>query len=765
MKRYLTFFLAAVLITPVIYAQMPSGAWRDHLPYSHGKKLTEFNNRIYCLTTDGSLYSFGLSDRNITKHSKVNGLSDAEISTIGTSTGNSTLLIGYSDGNIDLIRNDSIINIPDIKRKSIVGGKSINNVYFINNFAYLACDFGIVLCDLNRHEIKETYYIGPGGTQLSVNAITSDGINLIAATAQGIFHADLSDPNLLDFSAWKKFQQLPDPDISYKFIVSYNNSLFTIYTNSNTPESVIRFDESSWENWSQNFSSNYEFLGGQNGNLVVSTADNTRIYSSQGTLAREIISYYSQDVLVDSRNDLWYAARFGGLVMVDANGNGNAIAPSGPPYRDAGDIESLQGNVWVAGGTFKTQWTGYGAYSFIDEKWKEYNGNSIPDLKDFLNISEISIDPNDPGHIIGGSYGYGIAEFQDGVLVHIENENGGVLKPVQSYEGQPGYVRITGTDIDKDGNVYAVGSNALTAAYKKAVGQDWAAIKLNYKGFGFLTNTGEILVTSTGQKWLAVINKGIVIFEDENGESVKEKFLTVKTRNTPSFDFILCLAEDKDGTIWVGTNKGPVQYSDPSEILNSSDAVEGYQYVIPRNDGTTSGDIMLSSEQVNDIAIDGGNRKWIATEKSGVFLISADGKKELLHFNEENSPLFSNSVQTIGINDKTGEVFFGTDKGIIAYRGGATEAGDDFGDVYVFPNPVRETYQGNISVTGLASDVNVKITDITGNLVYETTALGGLAVWDGRNFRGDRVQTGVYLVFCTNEDGTKTYVTKLLFIH
>ncbi|HLO59320.1 MAG TPA: T9SS type A sorting domain-containing protein [Bacteroidales bacterium] len=765
MKRNLIFLLATIFIAQVIQAQMPSGAWRDHLPYSHGKKLAEYHNRIYCLTTDGSLYSFGINDRDIKKHSKVNGLSDAEISTIGTSSVTSTLLIGYSNGNIDLVRNDSVINIPDIKRKSIIGGKSINNVYIRNNYAYLACDFGIVLCDLNRREIKETYYFGPGGTQIQVNAITSDGVEIIAATGQGIYHADINDPNLLDFSAWSKYQNLPDPDISYKYVVSYNSSLYTIYRNGTSSDAVIRFDESSWENWSQGFSSHYEFLGGQNGNLVLSTTDHTRIYSSQGTVSREIVSFYSQDVLVDSGNDLWYAALFGGLVKVDANGNSSAIAPSGPPYRDAGDIQALQGNVWVAGGTFKTKWTGNGAYLFVDEKWKEYNGNSIPDLKDFLNISEISIDPNDPGHVIGGSYGYGIAEFQDGRLVHIENESGGVLKPVQSYEGQTGYVRITGIDIDKEGNIYAVGSNALTAAYKKQPGQNWTAINLNYKGFGFQTNTGEILVTSTGQKWLALNNAGIVVFEDENGESTSEKSFNVKNQFGTVVDNVLCLAEDKDGTIWVGTNKGPVQYSDPSEIINSTANIEGYQYVIPRNDGTSSGDIMLSSEQVNDIAIDGGNRKWIATEKSGVFLISADGKKELLHFNEENSPLFSNSVQTIGINDKTGEVFFGTDKGIIAYNGSATEAGEDFGDVYVFPNPVRETYQGNITVSGLASDVNVKITDITGNLVYETAALGGQAVWDGRNFRGDRVQTGVYLVFCTNEDGTKTYVTKLLFIH
>jgi hypothetical protein len=193
--------------------------------------------------------------------------------------------------------------------------------------------------------------------------------------------------------------------------------------------------------------------------------------------------------------------------------------------------------------------------------------------------------------------------------------------------------------------------------------------------------------------------------------------------------------------------------------------MQGYQPEIPRNDGTIYVDLLLSTEKINDIAVDGGNRKWIATEKSGVFLVSDDGKKEIRHFTEENSPLFSNNVLTLAVNDLTGEVFFGTDKGIVSYRGEATEATDDFGKVYVFPNPVREDFEGDITVTGLARDANVKFTDISGNLVYETTALGGQAVWDGRNFRGERVHTGVYLVFCTNRDGSRTRVTKLLFIH
>ena len=763
--RHLIVSILICCVAFQIKGQLPGGSWRDHLPYSHGFKLAEYDNRVFCLTSDGSLYSYNLRDRSIKKHSKVNGLSDADISTIGSSADRKTFLIGYRNGNIDLIRKDSVFNISDIKRKTITGGKSIRNVYFHGQYAYLACDFGIVLFDPVKGEIKDTYFFGPGGTQISVNDIAADESFLYAATEQGIFRASLTDPNLLDFNAWTPIQTLPDPAASYGFVVAFNNRIFTLYRNPSTStDMVLSFDMVNWEPWQNSFSGNYEFIGNQKGFLVLSSADLTKVFSQEGAMDRELVSYYAKSVLIDSENRLWYAASYGGLVMTDNEGNGSAIAPQGPPFRDAGDIEILDGRVWVGGGTFNSQWSGYGAYSLIDEQWHEYNGSSFPELKDFLNISEIAIDPLDPSHVIGGSYGYGIVEFRNGVLISLEDQAGGVLRPVQGYEGQPGYVRITGVDFDAEGTAYAVGSNALTAVYKKAPDEEWTAIDLEYEDFGFNNNLGEILVTSQKQKWIAITTGGILAFKDENGVVTNEKFISVKNQEGDVFDNILSLAEDKDGSIWVGTNKGPVIYQDPEDIFNQDKPI-GYQPLIPRNDGTNFASLLLSSEQINDIEVDGADRKWIATQKSGVFLLSPDGKKEIHHFTEENSPLFSNSVQTIAVNDKTGEVFFGSEKGIVAFRSVATEGGDDFGDVYVFPNPVREDYDGDITVTGLAANVNVKITDIAGNLVYETTALGGQAVWNGRNFRGDRVQTGVYMVFCTNEDGLKTFVTKLLLIH
>ena len=186
---------------------------------------------------------------------------------------------------------------------------------------------------------------------------------------------------------------------------------------------------------------------------------------------------------------------------------------------------------------------------------------------------------------------------------------------------------------------------------------------------------------------------------------------------------------------------------------------------VPRNDGSDKGDLLLGTETVTSIEVDGANRKWLGTKNGGVFLVSDDGQTQIHSFNTDNSPLLSNSVTDIAIDENTGEVFFATFNGIISYISDATGPDQAFNDVYVFPNPVRPEYQGKIVINGLIENTYVKITDLNGNLVYETMSQGGRAVWDGNNFRGDRVSTGIYLVFCTNEDGSQTHMTKLMFIH
>ena len=251
----------------------------------------------------------------------------------------------------------------------------------------------------------------------------------------------------------------------------------------------------------------------------------------------------------------------------------------------------------------------------------------------------------------------------------------------------------------------------------------------------------------------------------ENQYDVEMRKISVIDENNKVItNEIFAIAEDRKGNIWLGTNLGILVFYSPSRAL-SGENFYAQKIIVPRNDGSGLGDPLLGTETVTTIEVDGANRKWIGTRNGGVFLVSEDGLEEIHSFNVNNSPLLSNSITDIAINDQSGEVYIGTNNGIISYVSDATKPDDIFEDVYVYPNPVREDYHGKIVVSGMVEDTHVKITDLNGNLVYETRSLGGQAVWDGTNLSKQRVATGVYLVFCTTDDGLQTHVTKLLFIH
>jgi len=750
----------SLLLAGSTSGQIPNGSWRDHLPYTNARQLAEVENKIFC-STDGGLFSINKDDNSIQKYSKVTGLSDVEISSINYSENTNTLVIAYINGNIDLVRNDSIINVPDIKRKLITGDKKINNILFIGNTAYLATGFGIVALDINRKEIKDTYQFGESGSKIAVNDLTFDGNFLFAATDQGIYKANINSQNLVDYNYWSRISNVPVVDYKYNFITYFGNMLFACYRNpANSIDDIILIGENTWENW-ENENNWYRNVTSYNNMLVVVEYYQVKTYNPQFNLVQQVSTDLARHAIVDKDNILWVATLDEGL-MKSESGSIEYIAPNGPAYKDVGSITIESGKLWVGGGNEATQWSDKGAYSFVDERWKSYNKNTFPELTGFLNISRIAIDPSNPEHIFGGSYGYGIVEFENGEIKDIYDEEDGVLDPIEGYGHR--YIRIMGMDYDEDNDLWFCVDLVENPVYVIRSDGEWQNLKFNNDIFGIDTRLTGILATSFNQIWMLLKNDGIFVFRENSNGSVSERFFTVKNQDSELIERVFSIAEDLDGNIWVGTNKGPVVFYNPVNIFEEQSII-GYQIQIPRNDGTNFADLLLENEMINAIAIDGANRKWFGTESSGVFLMSEDGKEEIHNFNQDNSPLFSDKIASIAINHESGEVFFGTDKGILSFMGQATAGDEDFTDVYVYPNPVREDYEGDITITGLVTDANVKITDVSGNIVYETTALGGQAIWDGRNFSGKRVHTGVYLVFCTNEDGSKTHVTKLLLIH
>ena len=763
LKKYLH-ILVLLIVQCIVYslaAQIGIGHWRDHLPYNQAFRIALTPNHSYAATPN-AIYSYHRKTGELEKLSRVHGLSDMGISAFEYIPDRKLLFVGYDNGNIDLISDNQIFNMPDIKRYAqITANKGIRHLLAIGPLAYLSTGFGIVVVDLERREIRDTYFIGPQGNPTEVFCSTSDGICLYASTPAGILKAPKDDPNLINFAVWQNMNDLPAPDAIYPHIGFFGNSM--VLVRNNGPADAVYYQGST--GWNLLLEGEDVLQLRQSDNLLmVITSEGVRIYDSSFNLTSHLQGYSfgqsaARDALADKESNIWIADHSFGMVKVTPSGTAEAYRPDGPFTPDIGHIAALRGKVYVAGGGVDAAWNGIFKpgilYSFIEEDWKSNINYSVRD------ITRLLIDPDDPSRLFAASWGYGVLEYHNGELVNVYNESNSSL---QSIIPGSDFVRVGGLAFDREKNLWVTNTGvAGPVSVKTANG--W--FSLDYKIDA--PTLGQIMVNRWEHKWI-ILPRGSGLFAFDNMNSIEntdddqtKKFgLQDENGNTITND-VFSMAEDRDGNIWVGSSKGPVVYYNPQNVF-SGDNFYASRIKIPA-DIPGQANYLLESETITAIAIDGANRKWLGTLSSGVYLLSADGTREIHHFTAENSPLFSNNIVSLAVDDKTGEVFFGTDKGIVSFRGTATGPAGYFSQVYVFPNPVREGYEGPVTVTGLVDNTYVKITDISGNLVFETRSLGGQAVWDGRNLNGNRVRTGVYLVFLTNSDGSQTHITKLLFVH
>lgn len=775
------FALLYIAILTTTYAQpVAIGQWREHLPYEKGISVSRGNSKVFCATT-GGLFSLNEQDYSIDRLTRVTGLSDISINKINFNSYNNVLVIGYKNGNIDLIRNNTIINISDIKSEQDIGDKTINNIYFINQYAYLACGFGIVVIDTERDEVKDTYKIGPGGAYINVYDVATDGTNIYASTEAGIYKALLSDPNLVYFGAWSKMSGIPNG--TYNTLAVFQGNLFANYSKNIASGAYLEDTVFAYNISSSTWSKMMEGPNVIKDNIKSIRVSQNKMYMCNewyisvydNTLSRiKVINNYGytnearpREAIADNSGVVWIADYNYSLVKFIDNGNAQYYYPNGPRTSNVVSLAVSGGELWCApggvGDAYHNLYNIDGVSSFINGTWNTIHGQQQATNMDTTHdILDITIDPNNTKHVFACSYRAGLLEFNNGALVNFYNETNSSLSSRSEYY----WIGASGSAYDGDKNIWVTNSNVATCLSVKKSNGTWQAF--NFSGFGVngSTSVGDVYITRSGQKWMLMRGNGIIVYNDEgtfaqpNANNTKKIGIEAGKGALPS-NAVMCVAEDNDGELWVGTDKGVAVFYSPEAIFTSSNWDS--QQILIEQDGHIQK--LLETETVNTIAIDGANRKWIGTQNSGVYLISEDGTKEILHFTTANSPLLSNEISTIAIDGISGEVFIGTSNGIISYRSTATEGLEDYTDVYAFPNPVREGYEGPIAIKGLVTNADVKITDISGGLVYSTKALGGQAIWDGKNFNGQKVSTGVYLVFCSNDDGSKTFITKILFIN
>jgi len=659
--------LTSCLVT--LQAQLAMGKWRTHFAYNSVNQIAQSEHKVFAISA-GALFSVDKKDQDIELYSKLNGLSDNNISKIEYDSENKQLLIVYNNGNIDLLSSSGVINIPDLYNKQMSTSKTINQIMINDDKAYLSCDFGILVLNMNKHEVADTYYIGDNGSDVKVLNTAIQGSYLYAISSNTIYKSLLSEPNLANYEFWSTLSGLPGNG-EFKKIASFGGKLVLMRGNK-------LYAQNENQIWSPLFSeisvSDFFVL---NNNKMIITDNGTTSYLVDEVLNLTPIENMGlmPDAEFDSeRNLYWFAGKSEGVVSYNIETSEvNSYKPGGPIVNIPWEMTFSQQKLFVVqGGRWATQDDKPG-YVMIYENntWTNLDPTIIKnktgyDALDFMNIA---VDPLDDKHFFVTSYGTGLYEFKNDAFVNWYNYLNSTIQTIVS--GNPyRYMRLDGAIFDKDGNLFLSNTNVNAAI--KVLLKDGTWTQLTYPDAAKPT-LGRILISNQNpnQKWVPSVRyrPGILIFDDNgtitdqsDDQSVfKSSFVFPETENgqtvliseTPAY--VYTIVQDKSGTVWVGTDLGPFLFYNTSKIFDPDYTCTRVK--IPRNDDTGLADYLLKDEKIKAIAIDGANRKWLGTETSGVYLMSENGQETIQHFTVSNSPLLSNDILSIAISPVTGEVF------------------------------------------------------------------------------------------------------------
>ena len=776
--KLFTLLIASCLASTFVIAQdgVSIGNWRTHLPYRKVIDVEPIGQKIYA-ATEYELFYYDKEDNSINILNKVNGLSDIGISKIRYNQSQRKLFVAYTNANVDLIDSEgNLTNMSDIKDKSIMGNKSINNVRFDGDLAYAACGFGIVVFDLKKEEVKDTYYIGNHGDAVNVMDIAFYNGWIYACTDDGVYRAAKSDAHLANYTAWTFLTNLIHPHLAYNTMEVFNGKLLLNYDGGFNADTLFVLDGNQWGYFDKQSVSQKSELRAYEDRLLVCNRYDVSVYDRSFTRIMQIYSpggsIQPLSAAIDNSGKYWIGDSQRGMIMTDNGWNNTDVLPNGPASKNVFQLQSCGDQVWIATGGYASNWSKRymrDGFARFEGMWTIFDYNSLSDLSSYTDFICTATNPNDLSVTYVGTWGSGLLKMKDNALVEVYNAENSTLGYWVA-DSNP-KILISGLAFDSKGNLWVANSGATNLLSVMEPNGTWHSYNMGGSLGGIDIST--LMVDDHDYKWVIRRNGEVIVFNDngtlDNIADDQVALLTTATGSGGLLGPVNCLAVDRSNTegrsctIWIGTTSGPCLISDSRKIFDGSNYDATIRRV-PRNDGTDQDEPLFHDSNVLSMAVDGSNSIWFGLE-SGVYLVAQDRNSTQLHyFNTDNSPLLENEVTTMAI-DNNGEVFFGTSSGVVSYRAQATPPSPEVSDVVAYPNPVRQDYQGYVGIKGLVANSLVRITTVDGAFVTQLMSEGGQAVWDCTTVDGRKVSPGVYLIFTSTKDGQERFATKILILN
>jgi len=754
MKKLLPYlFLSFTLFS---YSQQK--LWKGYFSYNEITDVCVSDSKVYATTKNAGFHK-DVASNILTTFTSINDVKPDEITAV-LHTSNNHTLIGNKNGLIIIIKPDgSTLNKVDIILDVPVpaNSKKINDFYEHNGKVYVSTQYGISVIKLSNFEIESNFYIGSAGEYIDVLQTTVLNGEIFAATrTQGLKKATLNNPFLYNYAVWSVFNSG-----NWLSIATFNNQLVGM----NSDGYSYRFLGNTPQQFSTQFGLGLK-LRTDNTYLTISYQGRISVYNSSlslVSLVSQIPNFPDTFTCAITKNDkLYIGTKKSGLFettvvnpMVFTN-----MSPNGPIEDYAFKVTKTTDDLWLTHGSYDRTYNPDYKLQGISIFNKNNGWTKIPtsEVQGAVSLAATAQNPRNLSEVFVASGHSGMLKFTNKTNAVLYNQTNNLESLVDTADPNFISVRINGMKYDKEGNLWLTNARVNNGIKVLKNNNTWQSYNLStvIQGPEWL-HYGNIDIDKNGTKWIATYAGGVIAFN----EKYNNKYIIINEENgnLPNND-VRCVAVDNRNQLWIGTFKG-------LRILNGVDRFVTENALSTTNIVIQEGDLaqeLFYQQVIQDIKVDGSNNKWVAIADAGVFQVSPNGQATLRRFTKENSPLPSNNVLDIEIDEVTGEVFFATDKGLVSYLGSSTKGSEDLADVYAYPNPVRPGYTGTVKIAGLMDKVNLKITDIEGNLVFETTSSGGTVEWDTSAFGKYKVASGVYMVFITSSDAAETTVKKIMIV-